>query len=180
MELSEAVATRISHDLAGLAGALSQTASLMRDQPDFVAEALPLLQETSQTLCARLQFLRLVFGAAGAPPDKEVIQRWLAAHAPHLQLLGEPRHRLHASLIALAAELLPQGGTVHLFGDGAVLTAPQAIALSDSLHAILTRGQPAVTPQTALAHWIYAQACALDRPPRCELAQTPPLLHIKI
>ena len=58
MILSELIMTRVSHDLAGICGALYNTAELLEIDETFGGEAGPLIKSTTGALTARLKFFR--------------------------------------------------------------------------------------------------------------------------
>ncbi len=60
--ISELVCTRLSHDLIGNIGAVSNAVELMDDDPGCVADVKPILEISSFVLSARLKFFRLAFG----------------------------------------------------------------------------------------------------------------------
>jgi len=63
LELAEIIATRISHDLIGNMGALSNALELIADNDDALDEcSLNILKTASFTLNARQKFFRLAFG----------------------------------------------------------------------------------------------------------------------
>ncbi|HCU58984.1 MAG TPA: histidine phosphotransferase, partial [Alphaproteobacteria bacterium] len=51
-EIAELICTRISHDLIGNMGAISNAMELWEDDPSDVADLKPLLENSSQTLAA--------------------------------------------------------------------------------------------------------------------------------
>ena len=63
LQLSEIVATRMSHDLIGNMGALSNALELIADNDDALDEcSLSILKTATFTLNARQKFFRLAFG----------------------------------------------------------------------------------------------------------------------
>ena len=61
-QISELVCTRISHDLIGNIGAVSNAVELLDEDPESVADVKPILEFSSKVLSARLKFFRLAFG----------------------------------------------------------------------------------------------------------------------
>lgn len=65
--VTELICTRISHDLIGNIGAVSNAVELLEEgDMDFLDDIRSILKTSSQVLAARLKFFRMVFGAANA------------------------------------------------------------------------------------------------------------------
>ena len=65
--LSQVICTRISHDLIGNAGALSNALELLEDgDTDFLDDIKKILAGSSAVLSARMRFFRLAFGLDNA------------------------------------------------------------------------------------------------------------------
>ena len=63
INISELVCTRISHDLIGNIGAVSNAVELLEeDGPESLGDVMPILELSSKVLSARLQFFRMAFG----------------------------------------------------------------------------------------------------------------------
>ncbi len=62
LQLTELICTRISHDLIGNIGAVSNAVELFEDDPESIEEIKPILYLSSKILSARLKFFRLAFG----------------------------------------------------------------------------------------------------------------------
>ena len=88
-EIVELICTRISHDLIGNMGAISNAMELWEDDPSDVADLKPLLENSSQTLAARMKFFRLAFGLKNAAP-KEISELNGIVEA-YLATLGNPK-----------------------------------------------------------------------------------------
>ena len=83
VEIAELVCTRISHDLAGGIGTVSNALELWEDDPEDVLSIKPLLESSAQILAARMKFFRMAFGLKNAAPKKTddlnvVIEDYLA------------------------------------------------------------------------------------------------------
>lgn len=81
-KISELVCTRISHDLIGNIGSISNALELMEDDSEEIEDLKPILEESSQTLIARLKFFRLAFGLKNAAPKdieemKQIAEKYL-------------------------------------------------------------------------------------------------------
>ena len=87
--ITELVCTRISHDLIGNIGAISNAMELWDDDPSDLGDLKPLLEGSSKTLSARLKFFRLAFGLKNAAP-KELSELNLIIDA-YLASIGNPQ-----------------------------------------------------------------------------------------
>lgn len=67
--LAEVITTRLSHDLIGNIGAVSNAVELLEDD-DSLDDVKPILEASSLTLTSRLKFFRLAFGLSNAAPKK--------------------------------------------------------------------------------------------------------------
>ena len=81
-EIVELVCTRISHDLVGSIGTVSNALEMWEDDPEDVVSIKPLLENSSQTLGARMKFFRIAFGLKNAAPKEiselnEIIDKYL-------------------------------------------------------------------------------------------------------
>lgn len=80
--IAELVCTRLSHDLIGNIGAVSNAVELLDDDPSSIEDIKPILEISSKTLTARLKFFRLAFGLSNAAPKnlseiKEISEAYL-------------------------------------------------------------------------------------------------------
>lgn len=69
-EIVELVCTRISHDLVGSIGTVSNALEMWEDDPEDVGSIKPLLENSAQTLGARMKFFRIAFGLKNAAPKE--------------------------------------------------------------------------------------------------------------
>ncbi len=67
-QVAELICTRISHDLIGNIGSISNALELMEDDPSDITDVTPILKSSASTLIARLKFFRLAFGLKNAAP----------------------------------------------------------------------------------------------------------------
>lgn len=66
-ELAELICTRISHDVIGNVGAVSNAVELLEEgDMDFLDDIRSILKVSSSVLSARLKFFRLAFGLSNA------------------------------------------------------------------------------------------------------------------
>ncbi len=73
--VTELICTRISHDLIGNIGAVSNAVELLEEgDMDFLDDIRSILKTSSQVLAARLKFFRMAFGAVNANiEDKNLV-----------------------------------------------------------------------------------------------------------
>jgi hypothetical protein len=116
LRLSSTLATRLSHDVAGLLGTLAGTL----DMAD--AEAGALAAETAAALIARVRLLRAAWGGGGGPLDALTLAK-LAQGLPGIERLQLDFSELRAPLADVPARLalclllaalpgMPRGGAV--------------------------------------------------------------------
>ncbi len=129
IEFSALLVSRVCHDLVGPMGAVVNGLEVLEDERDAAmrADALKIVGTSAGQALARLQFLRIAFGAAGsagAELDLSEVGRlvtglltgskvkldWQAAH------LNWPKDwaKLLMNSALLAADCLPRGGTVRV------------------------------------------------------------------
>ena len=70
VEISELVCTRISHDLVGSIGTISNALEMWEDDPEDALSLKPLLENSAQTLSSRMKFFRIAFGLKNAAPKE--------------------------------------------------------------------------------------------------------------
>lgn len=87
-EITELVCTRISHDLIGNIGSISNALELIEDSFDDIEDIKPILAIGAETLIARLKFFRLAFGLKNAAPKDFDEMRTIAEN--YLKTLGNP------------------------------------------------------------------------------------------
>ena len=73
--VTELICTRISHDLIGNIGAVSNAVELLEEgDMDFLDDIRSILKTSSQVLSARLKFFRMAFGLVNANlEDKSLV-----------------------------------------------------------------------------------------------------------
>ena len=114
MTLTEAIVVRISHDLAGAVGALSNTLDLVKMDASFLNESVNLLDNTSSCLTARLSFFRALFGAETKSVDTSFLTKYLETLAIPVAFKGTISTRLELALVAAGLEMLGTGGSITL------------------------------------------------------------------
>lgn len=125
LELAELVATRISHDLIGSIGAISNVLELIGDSTQLEDGDRSILTLGAETLCSRQKFFRVAFGVDTKHMDTgeltTLCQNYLATvgsrGCPIKLELNNASPEL-AKLISLcvmtAAEVFIKGGTIHI------------------------------------------------------------------
>ena len=129
LEFSTFLVSRVCHDLVGPLGAVVNGLEVLEDERDAAmrADALKIVTSSAASALARLQFMRIAFGAAGsagAELDLSEVGRLVAG------LLSGGKIALHwetpnvnwpkdwAKLVMnatlIAADCLPRGGTIRI------------------------------------------------------------------
>ncbi len=152
LRISELLAARLCHELAGPITALTNAADLLSEPgSELDQETLALLDESAQRASNRLQFYRFAYGFSGGSwsgiPASELANRYflgsqLACNfADPVSGLPLPQQRLGCNLLICGAEIITHGGRLTLDiagsglrleaeGDGASLTYEQSEALT--------------------------------------------------
>ena len=136
--LAALMCSRLCHDLVAPVSAVKNALEVYNDpsMPDSREQALKVIDQAAASAAAKLEFLRIAFGAAGlgdhsADPDEagRVAERFFSAMKPELQWRGSSLQppltfvRLMYNLALIALDALPRGGVVHGHGHG---NLPQA------------------------------------------------------
>lgn len=124
-ELTELICTRISHDVIGNVGAVSNAVELLEEgDMDFLDDIRSILKVSSSVLSGRLKFFRLAFGLSNANlEDVKVIH---TTTQNYLNTLGNQNHPISMELelhttrfgrlvmvaIMILADVLIKGGQV--------------------------------------------------------------------
>jgi histidine phosphotransferase ChpT len=127
IEFSALMVSRVCHDLVGPMGAVINGLEVLEDErdPAMREEAIKLISSSATQALARIQFMRIAFGAAGsagAELDLGEIGRLIAGlleggkiklewQAPHAYW-GKDWAKLLMNAALLGADSLPRGGTV--------------------------------------------------------------------
>ena len=125
--LAALLCARICHDLVSPVGALGAAIEVLDDEDsvDMRDDALDLIRSSSQQAGAKLQFLRLAFGAGGSAPGilgtqdlKKLIDGVYEGAKTDIiwnvapKGLDKPSGRILLNLTMLAFAAVPRGGTV--------------------------------------------------------------------
>ena len=138
LEFSALLVSRVCHDLVGPLGAVVNGLEVLEDERDAAmrADALKIVTSSAEQALARLQFMRIAFGAAGsagAELDLGEVGRLIAGllDGGRVTLSWEPPHvnwpkdwaKLLMNAVLIATDCLPRGGTVRVVLN-ADLSAP--------------------------------------------------------
>jgi histidine phosphotransferase ChpT len=131
IEFSALMVSRVCHDLVGPLGAVINGLEVLEDERDagMREEALKLVTSSANQALARIQFMRIAFGAAGsagAELDLSEVGRLVAGlleggkvklewNVPHTYWAKDWAKLLMNSTL-LAADCLPRGGMVRVEG----------------------------------------------------------------
>lgn len=152
LRISELLAARLCHELAGPITALANGADLLSEPgSELDRETLALVEESARRASDRLQFYRFAYGFSGSSwsgtPVSELAagyflgSRIVCNYAAVVSRLPFPQQKLGCNLLICGAEALNRGGCLTLdlagsglrleaAGQGAFLTREQSEALS--------------------------------------------------
>ena len=155
--VTELICTRLSHDIVGNIGAVSNAVELLEEgDMDFMDDIKSILKASSQTLASRLKFFRMVFGLSNANlEDAAVVEK---TAKDYLLTIGNKdfpvdlkfsvsTQNLRKSallMVMIMADVLIRGGTLDVFEDKGKLVSrieKSAKVSNDKLekiHSILT------------------------------------------
>jgi len=74
IKLSELIATRLSHDLSGQIGAVSNALQLYDDAPDMLEQIMELIRFSSDDLMIKIKFFRLAYGVPSKTENADLEQ----------------------------------------------------------------------------------------------------------
>lgn len=138
LEFSAFLVSKVCHDLVGPLGAVVNGLEVLEDERDAAmrADALKIVTSSAGQALARLQFMRLAFGAAGsagAELDLGEVNRLISGlfETGRVSLEWDPPHvhwpkdwaKLLMNAVVIAADCLPRGGVVRIKANGEGLAA---------------------------------------------------------
>ena len=91
-QVAELICTRISHDLIGNIGSISNALELMEDDPSDITDVMPILKSSAGTLVARLKFFRLAFGLKNAAPKNSDEMQKIAQN--YIETIGSMKSKI--------------------------------------------------------------------------------------
>lgn len=129
IEFSAFLVSRVCHDLVGPLGAVVNGLEVLEDERDAAmrTDALKIVNSSAGQALARLQFMRIAFGAAGsagAELDLGEVSRLISGllSGSRMTLSWEPPHinwpkdwaKLLMNAALIASDCLPRGGNVRI------------------------------------------------------------------
>lgn len=191
----ELLASRICHDLISPVSAMNNGLEFLGDAgPAAMKEAMELLTYSAAMASAKLQILRMVYGAGGADPtiriddirqmfdallslEGKIKVSWDEASLPPPADQGEGYAKILAATVLMAIESLPRGGSVQVRGDQGT-----ALVTAQGTGAALRRGveqalqarfpAPALDPKTVHPYMVGLLSTHYGFPVRLETAET--------
>ncbi len=170
LRILELLTARLCHELSGPIGAVGNGVELLdEDDPDFVREALALVQDSAGRAARRLQFYRFAYGfgaeaVTAGPVPGELAAKFFEGtsiycdYAESVRALPLGQQKLACNLLLIGAEALVRGGRLALgtaltglqldvVGEAALLASQQAAALR------LETPAAAITARTVQAYF---------------------------
>ena len=154
MTLNELIMTRVSHDLAGICGALYNTAELLEIDETFGAEAGPLIKSSTGALTARLKFFRALFGLDGAPLDSDIVNNYLHTLSASFDLKGNVCNRMQLAGILICADMMIRGGQIDVKENS--VSGVGSVKVHDRLSDVLKGKTDGIDPKLAPVAWLFA------------------------
>lgn len=168
MHTLELLASRICHDLISPVSAMNNGLEFVSAEgPGVMKEAMELLSYSATIASAKLQVLRLIYGAGGADPNISLDEirntlnalvsienrtkiEWGGA-LPSPSEQGSGYAKILAATIFLAIDSLPRGGTVSVIGEESLQVRITAEGTSAALRPGVEEALKGAFPAPALA-----------------------------
>lgn len=190
LALATLLCSRLCHDLVSPIGAVNNGLELLDDDPDEETrrEAQDLVRKSARQASAKLQFMRVAFGAAGSLAEsvsleepRRLTEGLLAESGIQLHWVGSETTldkdlvRLLMNFILIGYESLPRGGVlrVGVRKEGAInlmisAEGPKARLQPEAIKILETGGDPALLePRLANCRLAYLLAQKFDANIRC-------------
>jgi len=184
IEFSALMVSRVCHDLVGPLGAVINGLEVLEDERDaeMREDALKLVASSANQALARIQFMRIAFGAAGsagAELDLNEIGRLVAGlleggkvrlewNMPHVYW-AKDWAKLLMNATLLGADCLPRGGVVRVEGRAAtpgfrITAAGQNARVSEEVErSIRGEAQPGALDARAIQPFLtHRLACSVE------------------
>lgn len=170
LKISELITVKISHDLAGAVGAVSNGLELALSDDEFVKDAMNLASKSADIVVSRLKFYRLLFGSSNSglmelPLVKGITEDYVKSLSNKSSQIGldwqaesfmsEDDVRICLLLISIASENLVRGGEIKITNEKIIVSG--TINFSEELNNMLFKYQQngdilglieSATPQT--------------------------------
>lgn len=146
--------TRISHDLAGVAGAIYNGAELMEESAENLQDVTPILMQSAENLIARLKFFRQTFGVPAEKTQDETKAYLKTLSAPFI-LHGECKTQLQKMLVLTLSGVMIYGGEIFVADSEVYGKSPRICSFPENLFSLLTGVSERATEQTISA-WAAA------------------------
>jgi histidine phosphotransferase ChpT len=133
LEFSAFLVSKVCHDLVGPLGAVMNGLEVLEDERDAAmrADALKIVTSSATQALARLQFMRLAFGAAGSAGAEldlgqvaVLVHDMMSTGRVSLEWTPPPVHwpkdwaKLLMNVALIAGDCLPRGGVVKIVANG--------------------------------------------------------------
>ncbi len=165
IDFSALLVSRVCHDLVGPMGAVVNGLEVLEDERDAAmrADALKIVATSAGQALARLQFLRIAFGAAGSAGAEldlsevgRLVQGLLSGSKVQLDWQAAHVHwpkdwaKLLMNSSLLAADCLPRGGTVRVETGGDAVAPSFKITASGTNARVLEDVERAIRGESGL------------------------------
>lgn len=159
MTLSELIVTRISHDLAGICGALYNTAELLEIDKTFADDAGPLMKQTAASMTARLKFFRAIFGLKTKQIEDALAVDYFKTLSAPFTLTGHVTTPMQLGAVLVCCDAMIRGGEIHVSDHEVVGRGP---IKADAMLAEVLKGTAETdSPKLAPAAWLAGE-CQAD------------------
>lgn len=171
LRVLELLCARFCHEMVSPVGAINNGVELLgEDDPDFVRDAIALLEQSARTASRRLQFYRFAYGTGSNAADvspRDLLLGLLEGGkvacdwAEPVGALSLAWQRVACNLAVLAADALPRGGHIgvrRVEGEGIAVEAAGEIAqVNPEIVAALTG---TATPAELTSRTVHAYVTA--------------------
>jgi len=177
---SKAAVTRISHDLAGVISAVSNSLALLDELGGADQETLKLAMDNADILMKRLRFFRAVFGNEGPLSDMDTARRILEEYlstlenrAVHYECIWKTDRELPIFVFRLillggmiVADTLPRGGKITVYaeaGSHCVRFEAEGRTAVDPLLVSIAEGTYGDVPTPKIVPAVFLQKCLSEQ-----------------
>ena len=159
LELLQLVYTRISHDLAGMIGAVYNGAELLEEDLSFAQESANLIKGSAENLMARQRFFRQTFGLPKESEDTTV--DYLATFSMPFSMDKECVNNLQRSLIMCLTDYFYKGAQFQI-SENLIEAKGQALKDIQEFKNILLNADGEKTAANAPAFYTHYMAKKLN------------------